>query len=278
MVWPPLFGAVVRVGIALLCLMLFIFSTRKNTAIAFSLRWKVWMIGIFSQAIPFTCLFWGERHISPGLAGILNGTVSIWTFLLSIVLLPQLTTYSVRKVLGLLVGIVGVVIIFWPMVTVDNSISTLLGAAAIVVMAISYALGAVLNQYFLSSKSRIDFFANIYHQHWGSLIFLVVISLLFEKWPSASVLFSSHIPWFASLYLGVFSTAIAWLLYYHLIREWDALRASTVLYVVPALTLIWDYLIFGNRPHLTEIMGVVAILSGVILIQLSNFKRIGKAR
>lgn len=271
-VWPPLFGAAIRVGIALICLMILIFSTRKSTAVSYSLRWKIWIIGIFSQAIPFSFLFWGEHLISPGLAGILNGTVSIWAFVLSLIFLPQLTQFSLRKVLGLLVGIIGVVIIFWPMLTFARSTTTLIGAAAVLIMAISYAISALLNQYFLAGKVRIDFFANIYHQHWASLVFLIVVAL-FEKWPSFSALTHAHMPWLASLYLGIFSTAIAWLIYYHLIREWDAVRASAVMYVVPALTLVWDYLIYANRPHLSEIIGVIAILAGVILIQLSNFKR-----
>ena len=54
------------------------------------------------------------------------------------------------------------------------------------------------------------------------------------------------------------------------------MRASAVMYVVPALTLVWDYLIYADRPRITEIIGVIAILAGVILIQLSNYKRIAK--
>ncbi len=275
-VWPPLFGAAIRVGIALICLTILVCSMRKNTYIPYSLRWKVWIIGLFSQAIPFSFLFWGEHLISPGLAGILNGTVSIWTFILSIIFFPRRNSFSIRNLFGLLAGIVGIVVIFWPLLSFDRNTATLLGAAAVLVMAISYAIGGLLNQYFLASKTRIDFFANIYHQHWGSLIFLLAMSALFEKWPTVHVLFAADTPWLASLYLGIFSTAIAWLIYYHLIREWDALRASTVLYVVPALTLIWDYLFYANHPHISEISGVVAILAGVILIQLSNFKKVVK--
>ncbi len=271
-VWPPIFGAAIRVGIALLCLMIYIFFTRRNTKVDFSLRWKMWMMGLFSQAIPFLFLFWGERLISPGLAGILNGTVSIWAFIMSLAFCPGLNKFSLNKLAGLLVGIAGVIIIFWPMLMVTRDFSTLVGAGAVLIMAISYAIGSLLNQHFLAGKNRIDFFANIYHQHCASFIFLVLCSFCLEKSPHSTLLMN-HIPWLASLYLGIFSTAIAWLIYYHLIREWDAVRASAVMYVVPALTLIWDYLIYANRPHITEIAGVIAILAGVILIQSAKFKQ-----
>ncbi len=275
-VWPPIFSAAVRLGVALISLMLLIFCTRKNIKAPLTLRWKIWGIGFFSQAIPFSFLFWAERLVSPGLAGILNATVSIWAFLLSLIFLPRLNTFSLLKLFGLFIGIAGITVIFWPMLKFSGNSANLLGALAVLAMAISYAIGALLNQYFLLGKTQIDFFTNVCHQHWASFIFLLVFSLIFEKWPSLNTLISTSTPWIASLYLGVCSTAIAFLIYYHLIREWDAVRASAVLYVVPVLTLIWDYLFYGYVPNTAEICGVIIILLGVIFIQLSGFRQIAK--
>lgn len=272
-VWPPLFSAVVRVAIALLSLILLILFMRKNIRVPFSLRWKIWIIGLFAQAFPFAFLFWGERLISPGLAGILNGTVSIWTYVFALIFLPQSTSFSISKAAGLLLGIAGIVIIFWPILSFENNAATLMGASAVLIMAISYAIGNILNQHFLQGKIRIDFFTNIYHQHWASLTFLLIISLLFEKWPSGQALTTAYLPMISSLYLGIFSTAIAFVIFYHLIREWDSLRASTVLYLIPALTLVWDYVFFATSPQPAEILGVIVILCSVIMIQLSSIRK-----
>lgn len=271
-VWPPLFGAAVRVGIALLCLFIFIKATQKNTQVPHYLRWKIWVMGIFSQGIPFACLFVGEQSIPPGLAGIINGTVSLWTFILSLIFLRQTTTFSIVKLAGLLLGLFGVIVIFAPLLSFDKTDATLFGASAVLSMAFSYAIGNVLNQYFLTGKAKIDFFTNVFHQHIASFCFLVVISLMFGEWPNASTLIASSKPWLASLYLGLFSTAIAWVIYYHLIREWDGVRASSVMYIVPVLALVWDYLIYNNAPIWSEMIGVVVILSGVILIQFSTLR------
>jgi len=272
-VWPPLLGAAIRVAIGLICLMLFIRATGKAIHLPYSLRWKVWMIGLFAQAIPFTFLFWGERLISPGLAGIINGSVPIWTYLFSLCFLPQLTPFSFIKASGLLIAIMGIFILFKPILVFNTHASSLMGAAAVLIMAFSYAIGNLLNQYFLAGKIKIEFFTNIYYQHWASVIFLFCLSLLLEHWPTTlHALSLSPTAWFASLYLGVFSTAIAYLIYYHLIRTWDAVRASSVLYIIPILTLGWDKLIYGTPPLGSEIKGVIAILIGVVLIQLSNFK------
>lgn len=269
--WPPLFGAVVRIGLSLFCISLLIMVNRKKVLVPLSLRWKIWVMGLFSQGIPFALLFWGEQKVSAGLAGILNGTVSLWIFLLALVVLPKVTKFSMSKFTGLLLGLLGVVIIFWPLLSLDKSM--LVGAAAILVMAISYAIGGVLNQYFLTGETPIDFFTNIFHQQVASFIFLLVVSLLLGQWPSVRTLISEPEPWLASLYLGVFSTAIAWIIYYHLIREWDGVRASSVMYIVPVLTLLWDYLFYGLKPGISEIMGVVIILAGVTLVQFSALKK-----
>lgn len=55
--WPPIFGAAVRVGIALTSILVLLLAMRKKTNVQFSLRWKLWVIGLFAQAIPFTFLF-----------------------------------------------------------------------------------------------------------------------------------------------------------------------------------------------------------------------------
>lgn len=271
-VWPPLFGAAVRVSIALLSIIILSIVMRRKTQISFSMRWKIWIIGLFAQGIPFLFLFWGERTISPGLAGILNATLPIWAFILTVIFLPKSTPFSILKLLGLLIGIVGIVIIFWPIVTFERNIHTLLGTCAVLIMALSYAVANLLNQHFLQRTIKIDFMANIYHQHWASAVFLILSSCLFEQWPNWTVLFAVPTPWIACLYLGILATAVAFLIYYHLIREWDGVRASSVMYVVPVLTLVWDYLFFGNQPGKYEIIGVMTILFGVVLIQLSNVK------
>jgi drug/metabolite transporter (DMT)-like permease len=274
-VWPPLFGAAARVGIAVCSLTVLVYTLRKNRNIPYSIRCKLWVIGLFSQAIPFSFLFWGERLIAPGLAGILNGTTPIWTFIFALIFFPQATEFSILRTLGLLIGIMGIVIIFWPIMSFDKNIDSFLGAGAVLVMAMSYAVGGLLNQHFLKSTVRIDFLTNVYYQHWASVTYLIIASLIFEKWPGVHYLFAAYTPWVASIYLGVFSTAIAYAIFYHLIREWDALRASSVLYLVPVLALVWDYLFFGNEPGRYEIMGVIGVLLGMVLISMpTNIRKI----
>lgn len=266
---PPFFGAMLRVALALIFLSLIFYFLKKSITVPFNLRWRIWIMGLFSQGLPFFFLFYGEQYISSGLAGILNGTVPIWTLIFSLIS-PKTRNFSFLKFIGLLTGLLGICIIFWPLLNFNSAHSALLGTASLLLMAISYSVGNLLNQYMLSGQTKLDFYANIYHQHWASLIFLTLVSLLFEHWPSSSLLLHTPIIWIASVYMGLFSTAIAWIIYYYLIREWDAVRASAVMYVIPILAIFWDFIFFHNRPQWTEGLGVIAILLGVVLIQFSK--------
>lgn len=263
---PPFFGAMLRVGLALIVLNLIFFFYKKSVTVPFNLRWRIWIMGLFSQGLPFFFLFYGEQHISAGLAGILNGTVPIWTLLFSLIS-PKTRNFSFLKCIGLFTGLFGICIIFWPLLSFNTTQLALLGTSSLLLMAICYSVGNLLNQHMLSGQTQLDFFANIYHQHWASLIFLTLTSLLFERWPTSHLLFHTPIIWVASLYMGIFSTAIAWIIYYYLIREWDAIRASTVMYVVPIMAILWDFVFFHNRPRWTEGIGIITILLGVIIIQ-----------
>ncbi|TKW74175.1 MAG: DMT family transporter, partial [Bradyrhizobium icense] len=255
-----------RVGLALIFLSLIFCFLKKSVTVPFNLRWRIWIMGLFSQGLPFFFLFYGEQHISPGLAGILNGTVPIWTLIFSLTS-PKTRNFSFLKCIGLFTGLLGICIIFWPLLDFNTAHSALLGTASVLLMAISYSVGNLLNQHMLSGQTKLDFYANLYHQHWASLIFLMLVSLLFEHWPSSSLLLHTPIIWVASIYMGLFSTAIAWIIYYHLIREWDAVRASAVMYIVPIMAILWDFVFFHNRPQWSEGLGIIAILFGVVLIQ-----------
>lgn len=224
---PPFFSAFLRVGLALFFLTIIFRVMRKDTQVPANLRWRIWLIGIFPMGIPFIFLFWGEQFISPGLAGILCASVPIWAFILSLLFLSKTTSFSAKKLLGLFLGILGVAIIFWPMLAFSGKKPEIIGSIAALIMAVSYAIGALLNQHLLAGK-KVSFHANIYHQTFSSMMLLLIVSLLFEKWPHWHTLIGSPKIWFATLYLALFSTALAWLMYFHLIREWGAVRASSV--------------------------------------------------
>lgn len=268
--FPPSFSAMLRVGVALAVLAIIFLAGRRNLKVPAPLLRRMWLAGVFAQGIPFAFLFWGERRVSPGLAGIVNGTVPLWTFIFGLVLGAE--KFTTRKTIGLALGFVGIAVICAPVLSFSGTRDELLGTAAVFVMALSYGVGTRMTRSILSGKNPADFRANAFHQNCASFAFLAVVSLLAEPWPSASVVFDSPGALIAIVYLGVCSTAAAFLIYFHLIREWGAVRASAVTYVVPVVALFWDYVFFRTVPPPSEILGVVAVLAGVWILNAPTSK------
>ena len=69
---PPFIGAALRTGFAILFLLIIYRFVGKSIQVPRKLLPKIWINGLFLQGFPFAFLFWGERFVSPGLAGILN--------------------------------------------------------------------------------------------------------------------------------------------------------------------------------------------------------------
>lgn len=263
-VLPPIFCAMMRVLISLLAL-LFLFGAMRKRFLAYSKGvWLIWIAGLLTQALPFGLLFYGERFVAPALASIINSTVSLWALLLGAIFYRDTSNWTPLKIAGLVLGFLGIVIIFWP--SIGNGESSLIGIAAIVGMAISYALGSLVTQHVIYPKVKVSFETNLFQQHVSSLAALIIVSLILEPWPSFSSLLHTKLM-LAFLYLGLVATSFAWIIYFYLIREWGAVRTATVMYIVPVLAILWDLLFLHLIPAKTELIGAAAILSGVVLIQ-----------
>ena len=262
---PPVFGAFLRVALALAVLGAVFKYEGKDLGVAPALKRRMWLAGLFAQGLPFCLLFWGERLISPGLAGIINGTVPLWTFCLG---LAWGTGEAVtpRKIGGLLMGFAGIVAVCSPLMSFRGTRAEAAGTAAVFVMAVCYGVGSLMTRSLLSGSAKVDFRANVFHQTCAAALFLLAVSGLTERWPSPGVLLGSPAVVMSVVYLGVVSTALAFLIYFHLIREWGAVRASAVTYVAPIVAVFWDYVFFRTVPKPAELLGVLAILSGVVLL------------
>lgn len=265
LVFPSTFSAMLRVAVALTVLAGLFAYQRRDLRVPFPVLRRMWLAGLFAQGLPFALLFWGEKRISPGLAGIINGTVPIFAFVFGL-LLPHGETFTKRKTAGLLLGFAGIAVICSPLLTFGGSRGELAGTAAVFLMSVCYAIGSLMTRSILSGSAKADFRANAFHQNCASVAFLFVVSLFAEPWPSAKAVFSASVAVAAVLYLGVVSTAVAFLIYFHLIREWGAVRASAVTYVAPIFAVFWDYVFFRNVPDASELIGVALVLSGVVLL------------
>lgn len=261
---PPVFGAFLRVAVALVALTAILRVQGAPLSVSAPLRRKMWLAGFFSQGLPFLLLFWGETRITPGVTGIINGTVPLWTFFLLLGLGRE--HLSARKAAGLLLGFAGIVVVCSPVFYFSGSREEAYGAVAIILMTLCYAIASYLTREILSGDSKADFRANAFHQNCAGVVFLLLASLALEPW-SLSLFHLTPAALTATLYLGIISTALAFLAFFHLIREWGAVRASSVTYLSPVMALLWDFVFFHRAPGPYELAGIALILAGVLVLR-----------
>jgi drug/metabolite transporter (DMT)-like permease len=264
----PLTAGAMRIGVAVVFLSILLPIMRIPLRAPSEARIKIWICGLAAFSIPFALLFWGETKITPGLAGILNGTVPLWVFGLGLLFTPGIEPFSMQKVFGLLFGLSGICSIFLQKVFVPGGDPSLLGAVAVFLMAASYGTSVLLNRSLFLKAKNLHPFTNLYQQLVSGFLSLSVLAILFEGVPQPSSWTPLSTVVISELYLGVVSTSIAFMMFYRLIREWGSVRAATVTYVIPAVTLVFDLILNGHTPTFNEVIGVAGVTIGVITLNL----------
>lgn len=260
----PFFAAGLRVVIAFLFLSMLLPVMKIPLSITGGIKKRVWLIGQFAFTLPFALLFWGEQLISPGLAGILNGTVPLYVFILGAIFTPGIETITKRKISGLVLGILGLLVIFYPQIQGGES-NSYLGTIAVSLMAMSYAIAGLMNRNIFNNHPGIHPFTNLYQQLMASSIVMLPLSLAIDGFPAMEPFQKPSII-FAVLYLAIGSTSIAFILFYKLIKAWGVVRASTSTYLVPIAALIFDFFINKTQPAGSELLGVLIVTLAIVTL------------
>jgi drug/metabolite transporter (DMT)-like permease len=256
---PPLTFVAGRTIIASAALFVGLLVRREGIP---SLRRRTWLplvaMGVFNSVIPYTLITWGETEISSGLAGILTAAMPIFT-----VLIAHLATrdekLNANKVTGVIVGFIGVVILFLPDLQSGVKLSVL-GDTAVVVAAFSYALASVIAHKYVGGVSHLG---ASFGQLLTASIILLPLSLVIDRpWGLHPSLAAT-----ASLAtLALLGTAFAYVLYYWLIDHTGATSTSLVTYIIPVSAIILGAVVLHERFDWIAFAGLVGIIAGVGLV------------
>lgn len=234
-------------------------------------KWFV-LMGVINTVVPYTLITWGELYISSGLAAILIATLPIFTVLLAHWLTHD-EKITPRKLLGVMAGFVGVVILFLLDLAQGQELF-LAGGIAVLGAALSYAIAGIYARKTLKGVSPIS---SAFGQMLTAAVMILPASLLVERpWtisPTPASIFSI-------LMLGVVGSGFAYILFYWLIAQVGATRTSLVTYVSPIVALILGAVILQEPLHWTMVVGLGLIIGGVGLVtnlQLSFGKEQGVA-
>lgn len=226
--------------------------------------WRLFFIqACINSVLPFTLIAWAEQSIDAGLAVILNATTPIFTFLLTALVIRH-EAVSGRKLFGTIAGITGVCLIIG-MEALDGAGEAIWSQLAVLTAAFSYACAAIFSKNFKGLDPIMPAA--------GSLIcgaVLLPVSLIVDRpWtlsPSAASLA-------ALLCLSVFSTALAFMIYFRLMQTLGSVGTTSQAYFRVPVGVAIGMAFLGEMPTPAMWGGLVCVIAGVLAMTLPSRRR-----
>lgn len=232
---------------------------------------KLFVMGTLGTMLPFALITWGETRIDSGLASVLQGTAALFTLVVAHFTFAD-ERITLRKVVGLLIGFLGVVVLASRGMgsTAAGPAADLLGQMAIVVASFCYALGGTYSR--KAIQNRLEPMAVAAGSMTVAAIITGAIAYLSPAFggPAPANLAALRPDVLgAVLALGLVNTFGAYLIFYPLVAVLGAARTSMVTYVIPVVGLILGAIFLGEQVDMRLVAGTAMIVGGVGIVNLS---------
>jgi drug/metabolite transporter (DMT)-like permease len=257
---PPAVSIAWRFGIA--GTVLLAYALWKRLPLRFSWRQHLWLVleALSFFGINYIFVYLAEEHLTSGLVAV---TFSLMAFL-NLVLMRQFyrTPIPLRHAAGAIVGIVGVVLVFWPEVSQ-------ISAGADEVLGLSYAIAAVL----IASLGNIVATRNqragmpIIQVHGWAMLYAAVAVAIYAGLAGNRFSFDWSVSYVLSLlYLALFGSALAFGAYVTLIGRIGLGRVGYTAIAVPVVALLLSTLFESLQWQFAMVIGIGLTLAGNWLV------------
>ena len=268
--YEPVTIAFLRIFLGMIPI-LFLCYFKKIKIEAFSKDWH-WFasIGIVNLIIPFFLIAYGVQKVQSNLAAILMASTPLTATVLAHFFTKN-EKINFIKVIGVLVGFSGIVFLFSDKILINES--NFLSALIIFFASTFYVIGGLLTLK-VSNKSNENVTASILI--WGSLV-LFPISMYFDKpWEKLTLDIIFSLPTLSLIYLGFFSTGIAWMLRFYILKNNGLVFQAQVAYLIPIFGVILGFIFLNEMITSKVLVSLIAVIIGIYLVKKSNSKKILK--
>lgn len=264
--FPPIFYAALRLDLAAVVLLSYAVSS-------FEYRWprnrRDWIAvlagGVFTLAGHSVLQNVGQQTVPSAVASILGGLIPVLTIGFAKVFLPE-ERFGIPELFGIALGFAGVVVITRP--DLENLlVADTVGQGILVLSAASFALGGVLTQW---SNTEMPLSPRT---AWAMVVGAILTHIASFASPSESMRLAGVSPSgiFALVYLGVFVSAVGYLLYFSLLPRLGSVELNLVTYGAAIFGTVFSWALFAEQVTLLTLVGFCLILLGFVLLKHETF-------
>ncbi|MEP3525922.1 MAG: DMT family transporter [Hyphomicrobiales bacterium] len=214
------------------------------------------LAGLLNTAMPFFFIAWGQQVVAPGLTSVLMAFMPLVTLIVAHFFTDD-EKFSLPKVVGVFLGIIGVAVLVGPSILVGFG-GDILHQGAILLAAGCYAGNAVVTKFLLHlTKTQLITLSITY-----GFVPMVLFAWLIE---GPFTLGYSFAPLAAVALLAIFQTVLASFLMVMLINRQGANFFSQINLLIPLFGVFWAFLIFSEQPSINSGLALLIILLGVFV-------------
>ena len=228
---------------------------------AFSKDWHWFaMIGFINLVAPFFLIAYGVQSVQSNLAAILMSTTPLSSTVLGHFYTKN-EKFNFLKTFGILIGFSGILYLFSDNLLIDEN--NFISALLILLGSTCYVIGGVLTLK-ISKKKNENVTGSILI--WAIIILIPLVIFIEQPWQVSLRLDSS----ISVIYLGLFSTGIAWLLRFRILVNNGLIFQSQVSYLIPIFGIILSYIFLKEMITFKVLISLIAVVIGIYFVKKAN--------
>ncbi|MBL7995449.1 EamA family transporter [bacterium] len=221
--------------------------------------WKVMIvIGIY-QALDYAFVFWGEQYVNAGIGAILFATMPFFVVIFNY-FMSERHEMSWVQIAGITISFIGVIFIFADDFSFTDK--SILGGICMILAAMS---GAYMSVYAKLHANHINPVTNTFVQMLVSALSLGILGLVFEDMHRFQLTVNAAL---AILYLAVFGSALAFILYMWVIKKVSVIEASIIPLTTPIAAVVLGWLMRNEEFGPNVFFGGALILIGLYMVNV----------
>ena len=247
-----------RVSLASIILILYIVLCKIKLELSFSLIFNFFIMGMLNNVFPFLLITYGQQTVSGGLASILNANTSFLTILIaSLILKNEALTKS--RIIGVLIGIVGVIIVIG-YENISDFFNIEIGKILILLSGLSYAFAAIF------AKVRLQNVKPEVAATGMLTVSTLILSPFILLFYGNEILSLNLISISYSLLFAVICSVLAYFIYFKILVSTGAGNLLICTIIIPPSAILLNAIMIGELININELIGLIVIILGLLIL------------